>query len=186
MSNDLKCLFVLMLRSFRSDVQNRQYLEDLVITNHILLSFLEPKNEPSSKLGDKTNKNIRDHLKLFASVDVMKKYGLLLEDFQTNGEYLNDCVFTMMHHIGGEINHLASLCQPNILKTFTKIWESDFKLCEVGLTVFSLFNLFGNFLQDWSDLIEYVIHSFVNLPKKCSFVETTPGFPVPAPPEENG
>lgn len=62
----------------------------------------------------------------------MRQYGILLEDFESNGEYINDCVFTMMHHIGGDMNQVTSLFQPNILKTFTQIWEGDFQICDVS------------------------------------------------------
>lgn len=62
----------------------------------------------------------------------MRQYGILLDDFESNGEYVNDCVFTMMHHIGGDMNQVASLFQPSILKTFTQIWERDFQICDVS------------------------------------------------------
>lgn len=37
--------------------------------------------------------------------------------------------------------------QPSILKTFSNIWESEYGICD-----------------DWSDLIEFVIHKFINTP----------------------
>ncbi|CAG2064115.1 unnamed protein product, partial [Timema podura] len=83
----------------------------------------------------------------------MHQYGLLLENIQDNGEFINDCVFTMMHHIGGDVRQVSTLFQPSILKCFTRIWESDFELCD-----------------DWSDLIEYVIHKFVNTPRKTAIL----------------
>jgi hypothetical protein len=64
---------------------------------------------------------------------MMHQYGLLLEDFQNNGEFINDCVFTMMHHVGGDIGEASALFQPNILKAFSKIWEMDFEICDVGI-----------------------------------------------------
>ncbi|GJQ86607.1 putative timeless [Trypoxylus dichotomus] len=87
----------------------------------------------------------------------MKQYGLLLEDFKENGEFVNNCVFTMMHHIGGDLEHLSTLFQPSILKTFSQIWETDYEICD-----------------DWSDLIEYVIHKFINTPRtnRCSTIST--------------
>lgn len=68
----------------------------------------------------------------FASVEVMHQYGILLENFENNGKFTNDCIFTMMHHIGGDIDHVATLFQPIILKTFSKIWESDYEICDVS------------------------------------------------------
>jgi hypothetical protein len=35
---------------------------------------------------------------------MMKPYGLLLENFQENSGSVNDCVFTMMHHISGDLS----------------------------------------------------------------------------------
>lgn len=61
----------------------------------------------------------------------MCQYALLLEDFKRNGEFVNNCIFTMMHHIGGDLKHVSTLFQPRILKTFLEIWETDFELCDV-------------------------------------------------------
>ncbi|GLG92543.1 Protein timeless [Gryllus bimaculatus] len=143
-TDDLKCLFVLLLHQFNPNLQSRQYLKDLIITNHMLLLLLENVGKLPGYRG---NIDIMEHIKQFASVEVMHQYGLLLEDFQNNGEFTNDCVFTMMHHIGGDLEQVASLFQPNILKTFSKIWETDYEVCD-----------------DWSDLIEYVIHKFIDKP----------------------
>uniref|UniRef100_A0A1B0FQE6 Timeless N-terminal domain-containing protein n=1 Tax=Glossina morsitans morsitans TaxID=37546 RepID=A0A1B0FQE6_GLOMM len=86
---------------------------------------------------------------LFATQEVMHFYGLLLEDFDNNGEYVNDCIFNMMHHIAGDLGQIGMLFQPHILKTYLRIWEADYQLCD-----------------DWSDLIEYVIHKAINTPQK--------------------
>lgn len=72
-------------------------------------------------------------LNRFATVEVMHQYGLLLAEFRSNGEFVNDCIFTMMHHVGGDLNTITSLFQPNILKIFSLIWETDFEICDVGL-----------------------------------------------------
>ncbi|PSN50864.1 Protein timeless [Blattella germanica] len=144
-TEDLKCLFILLLRQYNPHIQNKQYLQDLIVTNHILLLFLDNV----SKLPEyKGNTNLMDHIKQFATVEVMRQYGLLLEDFQNNGEFINDCVFTMMHHVGGDLEQTSALFQPTILKAFSQIWEMDFEICD-----------------DWSDLIEYVIHKFINTPR---------------------
>lgn len=83
----------------------------------------------------------------------MQQYGLLLNDYQINGEFVNDCIFTMLHHIGGDIGQVALLFQPNILKSFSQIFETEFDLCD-----------------DWSDLIEYIIHKFLNTPQQSALV----------------
>lgn len=62
----------------------------------------------------------------------MQQYGLLLENFTENGEYVNDCIFTMMHHIGGDLGQVNTLFQPIILKTYSRIWEMDHELCDVS------------------------------------------------------
>lgn len=75
----------------------------------------------------------------FATVDIMRQYGILLEDFKLNGEFVNNCIFTMMHHIGGDLEHIATLFQPSILKSFSDIWETDYGLCDVK--VYHVFDL---------------------------------------------
>ncbi|CAH4002900.1 protein timeless [Pieris brassicae] len=143
-TNELRSLFVLLLRHYNPKYHSKQYLQDLIVTNHILLMFLDnimhlPDYKGSGKMID--------HLRQFATPEVMHQYGLLLEDYEGNGEYVNDCVFTLMHYVGGELGCLISLYQPKILKTFTSIWKSEFEICD-----------------DWSDLIEYVINTFIKKP----------------------
>ena len=57
---------------------------------------------------------------------------MLLDDFNNNGEFVNDCIFTMMHHIGGDLGQVGTLFQPVILKTYSRIWEADYELCDVS------------------------------------------------------
>lgn len=64
---------------------------------------------------------------------MMTQYGILLEGFEENGQYVNDCIFTMMHHVAGDLEHVSALFQPNILKIFSRIWETDFELCDVSV-----------------------------------------------------
>nr|CAD7405799.1 unnamed protein product [Timema cristinae] len=145
-TEDLRCLFVMLLHQFNPNCQSNQYLQDVIVTNHNLLLFLDRVN----KLPEfKSTSSFTEHIQQFATVEIMHQYGLLLENIQDNGEFINDCVFTMMHHIGGDVRQVSTLFQPSILKCFTRIWESDFELCD-----------------DWSDLIEYVIHKFVNTPRQ--------------------
>jgi timeless protein len=40
-TEDLRCLFILLLRSYNSNLQSRQYLQDLIVTNHILLMLID-------------------------------------------------------------------------------------------------------------------------------------------------
>ncbi|KAJ3653394.1 hypothetical protein Zmor_012648 [Zophobas morio] len=140
--DDLKSLFLLLLRQYNPTIQSRQYLQDLILTNHNYLLFLD------SATKGRQSFNLMEHLKQFATVEIMRQYGLLLESFKENGEFVNNCIFTMMHHIGGDLEHVTTLFQPSILKTFSQIWETDYELCD-----------------DWSDLIEYIIHKFINTPR---------------------
>lgn len=146
MTEDLKFFFILLLRSYNPKFQTKQYLQDVIVTNHILMLFLDC----TSKLPQyKGNACMTEHIKQFATTEIMYQYGILLEDFQSNGEFINNCVFTMMHHVAGDLEKATVLFQPHILKSFSQIWETDFEVSDV-----------------WSDLIEYVIHKFVNVPKQ--------------------
>lgn len=126
---NLRQLFVLLLRCYNPNLQSRQYLQDLVVTNHILLLLLDnvAKNtEPFSEV------KMVDHVKQFATVDIMRHYGTLLENFQNNGEFVNDCIFTMMHHVGGDLEQVSILFQPSILKTYSQIWDTEYEICNVS------------------------------------------------------
>lgn len=143
-TDDLKCLFVLLLRCYNPSLQSKQYLQDLIVTNHSLLLLLDGiRDIPGANVTD-----MLSHIRQFATVEIMHQYGLMLEDFRENGAFVNDCIFTMMHHVGGDLGLINVLFQPNILKTFSLIWETEYEICD-----------------DWSDLIEYVIHKFINTPQ---------------------
>ncbi|KAG8232642.1 hypothetical protein J437_LFUL012602 [Ladona fulva] len=161
-TRDLRCLFVLLLQHYNPSVMSKQYLQDVVVTNHVLLLFLEGGNGiNSSSNNDNCNRRVgrrnslleevdmMDHIQHFANRGIVQKYGQLLAAFQENGEFVNDCVFTMLHHIGGgEVNRPETLFQPTLLRAFSAMWESDFDICD-----------------DWSDLIEYIIHKFISNPQ---------------------
>lgn len=53
----------------------------------------------------------------------MRQYGHLLEAFSSNNNSLNDAIFTMMHHISGDLNRPEALYVPQILKAFSDIWQ---------------------------------------------------------------
>lgn len=110
----------------------------------------------------------------FANVEMMQQYGILLESFLENGEFVNDCILTMMYHVGGELGEVMALFQPVILKTFSKIWETEYELCDVSLNIFIMFFVcsgilakhFSDIPQDWSDLIFYSMTKFISTPQK--------------------
>lgn len=63
---------------------------------------------------------------------MMHTYGILLECFDNNSEFVNDCIFTMMYHVACNLDRMAALYQPIILKTYSKINDSEFELCDVS------------------------------------------------------
>lgn len=69
----------------------------------------------------------------FATDEVMKQYGMLLACYEDNGEMVNNCIFTMMHHIAGDLDKVSVLFQPAILKSFIRIMETDFRVCDVSI-----------------------------------------------------
>lgn len=132
-TEDLRSLFVLLLRCYNPSLQSQQYLQDLVVTNHILLLLLD---EVSKQENLHCEIDLNKHVQQFATAEIMSHYGVLLENFRDNSEFVNDCIFTMIHHIGGDINQVAILFQPKILKTFSMLWDSECEICDV-----SYFNL---------------------------------------------
>lgn len=138
---ELRYLFLLLTRHFKPGVQSKQYLQDLITTNHVFLLLLEkisahPEHERQFKMYD--------FIKEFASPLIMQQYGHLLEDFRKNGEFVNDCVFTMMHHIAGDLSRPEVLYQPLILKTFSNIWEVEFEIKDVSFEYFKEVSVFLN------------------------------------------
>ncbi|XP_063887933.1 protein timeless-like isoform X5 [Scylla paramamosain] len=134
---EMRQLFVLLIRMYRPGVLNLNYLQDLITTNHRFL-ITQEANAPSHSL--QCSFNLFHHIKQFATMDIMRQYSRLLENFNMNDETVNDCIFTMMHHIAGDLRNVNVLLQPSILKVFMRIWKEGFELC-----------------GDWADLIEYVL-----------------------------
>lgn len=61
----------------------------------------------------------------------MQKYGRLLENFEYNNAVLNNCIFTMMHHVAGDCEKPNALLQVQILRTFLEILDSNTPLTQV-------------------------------------------------------
>lgn len=121
---DLRQLFLLQLKQFNPDIQRRRYLCDVITANHLLLQILERVSCKS----DKASFSLHQHLNHFCTKTIMARYGTALEDFRTNETFVNDCIFTMMHHVGCDLGKIALVCQPNILRSFAKIWEESFQV----------------------------------------------------------
>ncbi|XP_046458348.1 protein timeless-like [Daphnia pulex] len=148
---DLRQLFLLQLRQFDPVVQSRRYLLDVIATNHILLLTLERSTGQSSR----GSFNISQHLTQFCSEMIVDRYGTVLEDFKTNGPFVNDCILTILHHIAGDLGRADLLCRPVILRPFSKIWKEEFNMCD-----------------DWNDLIELIIQKSMREIQKSSIKET--------------
>merc|ERR1719491_1883711 len=134
---DLRQLFLLLIRHYNPAIQTRQYLNDVICANHVLLVLIE-----NTDIGTNI---MTSHLQQFATTEVMSQYGQLLEGFDSNSEFVNDCVFTMMHHVCGDLNTPETLFIPQVLETFSEIWERE----DVQLS------------DEWEDMIEYVIQKFI-------------------------
>lgn len=130
---DLRQLFLLQLRLFNPIIQSRRYLRDVITANHVLLLTLERaiQHSPYGACFD-----LRQHLNQFCSRTVLSRYGTALEDFKTNGPFVNDCILTVLHHIGADLGRADLLCEPVILRPFSKIWEEEFNV--LFLIFFSL------------------------------------------------
>ncbi|XP_046459981.1 protein timeless-like [Daphnia pulex] len=137
---DLRQVFLLQLRHFNPMIQSRRYLHDVITTNHILLLTLEKAAKQSGAVGFEINQ----HLNQFCSRAILDRYGNALEDFKTNGAFVNDCILTILHHVGGDLGRTELLFEPDILRPFTKICDEDFTMCD-----------------DWTDLISYVIQKYL-------------------------
>ncbi|KAK7449147.1 hypothetical protein BaRGS_00040056 [Batillaria attramentaria] len=89
-------------------------------------------------------------------LEVMRKYGSLLEEYTNNNEKLNVAVMTMMYHVAGDCNRGDVLLQLPILKKFSEIWGDI--TCSKHV--------------EFNDLIEFVLENFMTMafkdPVKCA------------------
>ncbi|KAK7090139.1 protein timeless-like [Littorina saxatilis] len=139
---DLQRLFILLIRWQRSPYLDGVYLRDLIHTNHTYLLLLE---DWVSRGYLPPRFTMLSHIKQYATVDVMQRYGSMLEQYTQNTESLNVAIMTMMYHIAGDCNRAEVLLQLPILKTFSELWGHV--TC----------HKYGEF----SDLIEFILESFM-------------------------
>jgi len=90
-----------------------------------------------------TETDMTTHIKHFALTEMMKPYGYLLESFRENSATLNDCIFTMMHHVAGDLVCPQALDIKPIPETIQQIVKQGVSLCD-----------------DWQDLIEYMMNYY--------------------------
>ena len=62
----------------------------------------------------------------FGTKKIMSTYGLLLGEFRSNPSYLNESIFTIMHHVAGDCHNAQVLVQVDILQVFTEIWDCSY------------------------------------------------------------
>lgn len=144
---DLRKIFILLLRTCPLDASYKIYLRDVVTTNHVYLLLLEHilgacRDEPQMDKF-RTKFSMLTHVSSFADKAVVRAYGYLLENYEQNSPCLNDCIMTMLHHISGDCGHPETLLQIPILNTFMEIYENEFPL--------------GN---ESMELIEYILCKF--------------------------
>lgn len=127
---DLRQVFLLELRQYSPAIQSRRYLCDVITANHVLLLTLEraAQHSPFAASFD-----LGEHLGQFCSRAILSRYGTALEDFRTNGPFVNDCILTILHHIGADLDRADLLCEPVILRPFSKIWEEEFNVSILNL-----------------------------------------------------
>ncbi|XP_075744868.1 timeless [Rhipicephalus microplus] len=137
---DLRNIPLLLIRKWSA--MPIQALVDLIITNHLLLLILEYAQKTEGGLDI----DILGHLSQFATVEVMEKYGAVLKDYRKNSVLVNDCVFTMMHHVAGDLKRPEALFHPNILSSFVNILNEGAEIPEL-----------------YEDLVGYVMNRYLKL-----------------------
>jgi len=158
-TKNIRQLYVLLTKLATDEkMLSRKYLSHLVETNHMHLTMIQQLASQDTR----THINLASHIEQFASTDMMKPYIFLLESFSENSNTVNDCVFTMMHHIVGDLSSPQALDVDSLHSTIRKILnQQDLSLCD-----------------DWKDLLEYMIVYFTT--KKVT-VEAHPTNPEPSP-----
>lgn len=55
----LQCLFVMLLRNFNTNIHAKQYLQDVIVTNHVLLVLLDEASKYDDYRG---SVKMQDHI----------------------------------------------------------------------------------------------------------------------------
>merc|ERR1740128_346306 len=86
----LRQLLLLLIRTYKEDVQSIKYLSDLIVCNDLVLS-----NMGTEKTGQQTN--LLSHVSQFADTELMRQYGRLLMEYKHNSVQVT--VWTPTHGI---------------------------------------------------------------------------------------
>ncbi|OWF39805.1 protein timeless-like [Mizuhopecten yessoensis] len=138
---DLPQLMVYLVRHCSIELLGGSFLEDLVFTNHLLMLHLD--KWINTGLTRKSF-SLLTHVQNYATFGIMGKYGRLLEQFLDNPMELNNCLFTMMHHVAGDCGSPSVLLQKPILDTFLEINDQELFVSD-----------------EVDDLIEFIINKFI-------------------------
>ncbi|XP_046460181.1 protein timeless-like isoform X2 [Daphnia pulex] len=139
---DLHRAFLVLLRQYNPNVQNRQYLRDVIASNHLLLVTLERAAGVPAYGGRSVD--LKEHLKQFCTPTIVAKYAIALSDFRTNDIVVNHSIFQFLHHVNGDLGRIDLLLDPVIVRPFVKICEEQFKICET-----------------WHSMIQCVVQTFI-------------------------
>jgi len=72
----------------------------------------------------------------FATTDIMYKYGAVLQNYNKNGELVNDAIFTLIRSVFRDCEINSVILQPIILITLLKITENEYYPCKVRIQYF--------------------------------------------------
>lgn len=149
---EVKNFFVLMLRHYTPSALSLDHLRDIIITNH---KFLLISERVRTCYRESSDFDMLQHIRSFSTTTIMGQYCRLLENFTKNSTEVNDCIFTMMYHVAGDVNRPEVLLQLPILKIFTEISESCI-----------------NLPKECNDVMNYVLQYFLDLasndPYRCA------------------
>jgi len=118
--SDLRYLFVLLMRQYKPELHTKQYLSDVIVGNH---EFLLAADSVMSWGSSYNYFEMHEHISLFATQETMLKYNSILDEFKSNTSGVNNCVFTMMHHVAGDCQSPDVLLQIPIVQNFLNILE---------------------------------------------------------------
>ena len=90
---------------------------------------------------------------------MMKPYGYLLESFRENSATLNDCIFTMMHHVAGDLV-CPQVIFTKILTAYSVLFVQALDIKPIPETIQQIVKQGVSLCDDWQDLIEYMMNYY--------------------------